>query len=448
MKKVKINHPFAAHKLEKLVASTLQQAKTAGADAAAVGLSVGSGFSVQVRVGVVESLQYQQSQGISITVYCGQSQGSASTVDTRPEAVQAAVRAALEIAKHTQADPYNGLADKALLAFDYPDLDVFYPWSITPQAAIELALACEHQAREQDSRISNSEGVAVSTQQAFYVQGNSQGFIGAYPSSYHEMSCALVAGTQQDMQRDYSYTVACDPAQLTSATALADEAVLRTTQRLNSRSLKTCRTPIIFNAETARSLMRHFVNAIQGGALYRQASFLYGQLGQPVFPAWMQISEAPHLLTALGSAPFDSDGVSTRANQFIEDGRLVNYALGVYSGRKLGMPTTGNAGGVHNLIIEPGADDLPALLKKMHRGLLVTELMGQGANITTGDYSRGAAGFWVEQGIVQYPVHQITIAGNLKPMFAQLVAIGNDVDVRGNIRTGSILLEHMTVAGQ
>jgi PmbA protein len=435
-------------KLQQVVHEMLARAKSSGAEQAEVSASMGSGFNVEVRMGDVESIEYHDDQSIYLTVYCGQAQGTASTVDIRAEAIESTVRAAIEIAKSTQADPCNGLADRSMLAFHYPDLDLFHPWSITPEEAVERALHCETRARNADKRITNSEGVSFSTGQTFYVYGNSEDFIGFYPSTEHHMSCSLIAKEQQDMQRDYSYTVAIDPQDLVSGNALADEAVEKTVKRLQPRSLKTCRVPVIFSAEVARGLMGHFVQAISGHSLYRDLSFLCGKMGEKIFPAWMQVREEPHMLKAIGSQAFDEDGVATQAKHFIKDGCLISYALGVYSARKLGMHSTGNADGVHNLIVEPGEEDLVGLVKQMQRGLLVTELMGQGANIVTGDYSRGAAGFWVENGIIQYPVHQITIAGNLKEMFGNIVAVGKDVDIRGNIRTGSILLEEMTLAGE
>jgi PmbA protein len=429
-----------------VISLALEEAKKQGATSAEASCSENTGFSVQVRMDEVESIEYHDDKGLGITVYCGQAQGSASTVDTRPEAIVSSVKAALQIARKTEADPCNGLADKDALAFAYPNLDLFHPWDITPDQAIELALNCEREARR-DTRISNSEGASVSTQQSIFAYGNTHGFIGAYDSTQHQMSCSLLANYGDDMQRDYAYTVACDPTALVAGKMLAEEASRKTLARLNSRSLPTCRVPVILAAEVARGFIGHFVSAMSGGAIYRDSSFLCGKRDQIIFPEWMTISEAPHLLKALGSQPFDSEGVATRPNIFVEEGRFINYALSSYSARKLNLKTSGNAGGVHNLSVPIGEDDLPALLKKMGRGIFITELMGQGINIMTGDYSRGASGFWVEQGEIQYPVHQITIASTLQEMFKGIVAISNDVDYRGNVRTGSILLNEMTVAG-
>ncbi|HLB57907.1 MAG TPA: metalloprotease PmbA, partial [Gammaproteobacteria bacterium] len=367
--------------------------------------------------------------------------------DLRPAAIQSAVAAACNIARFTDEDPCAGLPEKALLAFDYPAIHLAYPWSITVEKAIEIAKTCEAQALAKDKRITNSEGASVVTSQALSVCGNTKGFVGAFPMTRHEISCALIATEGEEMQRDHWYTTACDPTLLDSIEKIADKAVQRTIRRLGARRLTTRRVPVIFAAEEARGLIGHFVAAISGGNLYRKSSFLLDHLNKPIFPAHITIDERPYLEKSLGSAPFDDDGVATRPNVFVSDGILQRYCLGVYSGRKLGLQTTGNAGGVHNLFISTGQKDLRALLKTMDKGLLVTELMGQGINIVTGDYSRGASGFWVENGEIQYPVEEITIAGNLREMYAHLVEVGADVDNRGNIKTGSILLEKMVVAG-
>ncbi len=433
---------------QKRITQAITLAKSLGATAAEASVSVSKGFSLQVRMGEIETLEYHHDKHLNVTVYHNHSQGSISTTDLRPEAIEEGVAKALQIAKLTEADPLAGLPDKELLASDYPDLDLSHPWDITPETATELALECETRARKADKRISNSEGVSFSTQKTDYVYGNSLGFIGSFPNTSHQLSCALVASGKGDMQRDSSYTVARDPSDLWTINRLADEAVAHTLQRLNPRSLSTQQAPIIFSKEVASGLLGHFIAAIRGGALYRKASFLTDQLGAKIFPDWINISENPHLLKGLGSAPFDSDGVKTVAKNFIEQGRLVNYALGTYSARKLNMKNTGNSGGVHNLTISSNAEDLNALIKQMDKGLVVTELMGQGINIITGDYSRGASGFWVENGVIQHPVHQITIAGNLRDIFTRILAVGNDIDTRGNIHSGSILIEQMMIAGQ
>jgi len=438
---------FTASYLKKLAADILQEATAQGATSAEVDIAANKGFSVTARKGEVESVEYHQDKMIDLTVYFGKRSGSASISDLRPEAITSAVKAACHIARFTDEDQYSGLADKNLLAFNYPELDLSYPWKITVEQAIEMARVCEAAGLTYDKRITQSDGASVSTTEAWNVYGNTEGFIGIFPVTRHEMNCVLIASADDAMQRDYSYTVSPDPQLLRSMEAIGQEAAERTVRRLNARHLTTRRVPVIFAAEEARGLLGHFMSAISGGSLYRKTSFLLDQLGKPIFPSFISITEHPHLEKGLGSEPFDDDGVATRSNHFIKNGILESYSLGVYSARKLGLQTTGNADGAHNLIITPGKKDLPALLKSMGTGLLVTELMGQGINLVTGDYSRGAAGFWVENGEIQYPVEEITIAGNLRDMYSQLVEVGNDVDIRGNIRTGSILLESMMVAG-
>ena len=442
-----IQTEFSQERITNLVSDILQEALDQGATSAEVDVGVNKGFVVTARKGDVESVEYNQDKVIEVTVYVGKRSGSASLSDLRPEAIRSAVQAACNIARFTDEDPYNGLADKDLLAFNYPSVDLCYPWDISVEQAIDMARECEAKAVVKDKRITNSEGATVSTISVLNAYGNTQGFIGAFPVTRHELSCVLIAKEGDDMQRDYSYTVACDPALLDSMDHVANEAAERTVNRLGSRRLSTCRVPVIFAAEQARSLLGHFLAAISGGNLYRKTSFLLDHLDKKVFPEFIRIDERPFLKKALGSSPFDDDGVATRPNVFIENGILKNYTLGMYSARKLGMQTTGNAGGVHNLFISTGKKDLSALLKSMGKGLLVTELMGHGVNIVTGDYSRGAAGFWVENGEIQYPVEEITIAGNLREMYGNLVEIGCDIDKRGNIQTGSILLDNMTIAG-
>lgn len=433
--------------LEQLLSEILKEAARQGATSAEVDVAVNKGFNVMVRKGEVETVEYNQDKIIEVNVYFGKRCGSASMSDMRPEAIRSTVQAACNIARFTDEDEYSGLADKSLLAFQYPKTDIFYPWHISVAQAIELALECEAIALAKDKRITNSEGTSVSTIEVWHGYGNSHGFIGVCPVTRHEISNVLIATKGDEMQRDYSYTVACDAELLDSITDVANKAVERTVRRLGARRLPTCEVPVIFVAEEARGLLGHFVSAIQGGSLYRKSSFLLDHLDKRIFPRNIRIDERPHLPKALGSSPFDDDGVATRPNVFIEEGILRSYSLGAYSARKLGMQTTGNAGGVHNLFINTGNKDLPALLKTMGKGLLVTELMGNGVNLVTGDYSRGAAGFWVENGEIQYPVEEITIAGKLQDMYANLVDVGNDVDKRGNIQTGSILLENMMIAG-
>jgi PmbA protein len=438
---------YKTDEITALIEGILQEAKKQGATAAEVDVGLNKGFTVTARNKDVESVEYHQDKGIGITVYVGKRSGSTSLTDFQPEAVHSAVLAACNIARFTDEDPCSGLAEKELLAFNYPTLDLFYPWGISVEEAIKLAIECEIKALTKDKCIFSSEGVSITTVEASNFYANSEGFIGQYAGTRHDISCTLVAKQRDEMQRDYSYSAVCDPALLQSITEIADKAVERTVRRLGARPLKTQRIPVIFAAEEARTLLGHFIGAISGGNLYRKSSFLLDQLGQQIFPTHINMQEHPHLAKTLGSAPFDDNGVLTRDNIFIENGILKNYALGVYSARKLGMKTTGNAGGVHNLAISTGNKNLAELLKTMDKGLLVTEVMGQGVNLVTGDYSRGVAGFWIEHGEIQYPVEEITAAGNLRDIYANIVEIGNDIDRRGNIHTGSILIEEMMIAG-
>lgn len=435
------------NQLQTLAESILHQALRHGATQAEVSIDGNKGFSVTARNGDVETVEHHNDKLIDISVYFGQRSGSASISDMRPEAVTAAVKAACHIAKFTDADPALGLAEKEELAFTYPTLNLAQHWSMTVEQAIDLACQCEKEALSYDKRIVSAEAVGVTTSEMLHLYANSQGFMGFYPHSSHEISCILIARQGEDMQRDYSYTTAVDPSLLESFQYVAHTAAKRTVQRLGAKRLSTRKAPVIFVAEEARGLLRHFAQAVQGGNLYRKSSFLIDHLGKQIFPAFVQLQEQPHLPLAAGSVPFDSEGVATRPNIFIENGVLTNYALGVYSARKLGMKSTGNAGGMHNLILKPGEKDLADLIKMMDRGLLVTETMGQGVNLVTGDYSRGAGGYWIEHGEIQYPVQEVTIAGRLQDMFLRFREAGKDVDVRGNIRTGSILIDEMTIAG-
>lgn len=434
-------------KLEGIANAILKEAKRLGATEAEMSMAANKGFSISVHGGDVETVEYHQDKIVDITVYFDKRMGSASLSDLRPEAINKAVEAACHIAKFTDSDPAAGLADKQLLAFNYPELKLASPWHLTVEQGIELALECERQALAFDKRIMSAESIGVSTFDAWHIYANSHGFVGAFPHTRHEMSCILVAKSGEDMQRDYSYTVAVDPSQLESVSYLAKHAAERTIQRLGARTIKTMKVPVIYLAEEARGLLGHFIAAIQGGHLYRRSSFLLDSLGQQIFPTFLTLQENPQLAFAMGSAPFDNDGVATRPNVFVENGVLSSYALSAYSARKLGLATTGNAGGIHNLMVSTGIKNLTELLKDMNKGIVITELMGQGVNITTGDYSRGASGYWVEKGEIQYPVQGITVAGKLQDMFKRIVEIGDDIDTRGNIRTGSILIEEMMVAG-
>lgn len=438
---------LSENKLQTICLTILDLAKKQGATSAEVYVTANKGFSVSAHGGEVETVEYNQDKAIEITVYFGKRSGSASISDIRIEAMRAAVEAACHIAKFTDEDPASGLADENELAFHYPKLQLAFPWQITVEDAIQLAIACEREALAQDRRIMRAEEVNVGTIYVGSAYATSNGFLGYYPHTRHEISCVLVAKKGDEMQRDYSYTVAMDPARLASTSTIAKEAAERTVNRLGAKRIPTKKTPVIFAAEEARGLLGHFIGAIAGGAIYRQSSYLVDHIGKQVFSPHIKLQEHPHLEHGLGSAPFDDDGVATRENTFVEDGVLKHYALGVYSARQLGLHTTGNGGGIHNLSINTGDKSLSALMQAMDTGLLITELMGQGVNILTGDYSRGAGGYWIENGKVQYPVQEITIAGKLPEMYQHIVEVGNDVDKRGNIHTGSILIEEMMVAG-
>lgn len=440
--------PQSLGRLQELVSDILSRARSEGAEAAEAAVSCNAGLSVNVRLGDVETIEHTRDKGLGVTVYMGQRKGSASTSDFSAIAVNETVAAACNIARHASADEFAGLADAERMATAPPELDLYHPWSLDAEAAIELATRTEDAARNADSRISNSEGASVSRQDALFCYGNSHGFVGGYPSSRQSVSCAVIAGSGDSMQRDYWYTVSRRADALDAPEDVGAAAARRTVSRLDARKLSTRETPVVYAADVARGLFQHLVSAIRGASQYRKASFLLDAVGETLFPKYMQIHEEPHLKTALGSAAFDSEGVATAARDLVTDGVLQGYVLDSYSARRLGLPTTGNAGGVHNLTVESNAGSLDDLLTEMGNGLLVTELMGFGINGVTGDYSRGASGFWIENGTVAYPVHEITVAGNLRDMFANLRKVGSDVDRRGNIRCGSVLIKQMTVAGE
>ena len=435
-------------RLQATIDDLLKEAKRRGATAAEAVVSGSAGIEVAVRLGEVETVEHTRDNGLSLTVYFGQCKGSASTSDLSPAAVREAVRAACVIASHTQSDPCAGLADPERLATQVPDLDLYHPWDLPVEEAIRLAVVCEDAARAADPRITNSEGASLSSHFGVQVYGNSHGFIGGYPSTRHGLSCAVIGQDGESMQRDYWWTSARAAADLEDPEAVGRRAAERTLARLGARQIPTCQAPVLFRAEVATGLLRNLTGAINGTSLYRRASFLLDHLGERIFPEFVRIYEEPHLPRGLSSAPFDGEGVATAAKDFVSGGILRSYVLDTYSGCRLGMPTTGNAGGVRNLHIEMGPLDLPGLLREMGTGLLVTELMGSGINPVTGDYSRGAAGFWVEGGEIAFPVEEITIAGNLKRMYQGLVAVGNDCDFPGSTRTGSWLIDEMTIAGQ
>jgi PmbA protein len=433
--------------LRQLAADVLKYAREQGASACEVEVSEGFGQTVTVRRGEVETIEYNRDKGIGVSVYIGKRRGHASTSDFSPQAMRATAGAALSIAKFTASDDYAGLADEDLLAREIPDLDLFHPWDLPVERAIELAQACEGAAFAVDKRIANSEGASVSLQQSHFAYGNSLGFIGGYPSSRHWISCAVIAGKGDAMQRDDWYASARDPSELEAPEAIGKIAGERAIQRLGAKKIATMEAPVLFEAPVAATLLGHFVSAVSGGSLYRKSSFLIDSLGKEIFAPLVEISDDPHILRGLASSPFDEEGVASRRRKVVEAGVIQGYFLSSYSARKLGMKSTGNAGGNYNLLLKDTGQDLAQLLKKMGRGLLVTEMLGQGINMVTGDYSRGAAGFWIENGAIAYPVQEITIAGNLKDMFRNIVAVGNDIVKRGSKQCGSVLIERMTVAG-
>jgi len=437
----------SADSLRNIAQDMLDYAKQRGASAASADVSVGFGQSVTVRHGEVETIEYNRDKGLSVTVYLGQQRGNASTSDFTPQAMRDSVDAALSIARYTAKDDCSGLPDEDMLARECPDMDLYHPWDLPVDAAIELAKRCEQAALDADKRISNSEGATVNLHEAQFITANSLGFIGGFPTSRHSLSCAVIAGEDDAMERDYWYAVARDAKDMMDAQQVGRIAAERTVRRLNARQIATTQVPVLFEAPIASGLLGSFVGAVSGGSLYRKSSFLLDKMDQQIFSPHINISDVPDIRKGLASSPFDDEGVRTQRRNIVENGVLRGYFLGSYSARKLGLRSTGNAGGNHNLILQSGALDFSGLLNTMSRGLLVTELLGQGINTVTGDYSRGAAGFWVENGEIQYPVQEITIAGNLKDMFRNIVAVGNDVLVQGSRQCGSILVEGMTIAG-
>lgn len=440
------SYPFTV--LQNIARDVLDHARKAGATACETDVSDGFGQNVTVRRGEVETIEYNRDKGLSVTVYIGQKRGHASTSDFSPQAVSDTVAAALSIAGHTAADDCAGLADADLLAREFPDLDLYFPWELPVEQAIQLAQACEAAAFAVDKRITNSEGASVSLNESQFVHANSLGFMGGYPSSRHSISCAVIASQDEAMQRDYWYSTVRDAADLEQPDSVGKKAGMRSVARLGARKIATCEVPVLFEAPIASSLIGHFVSAVSGGSLYRKSSFLLDSVGKQVFAPDIQIRELPHLKKGLASGAFDDEGVATRERTVIENGVVQDYFLSSYSARKLGLRTTGNAGGNHNLILDNGAAlEFSALLRKMGKGLLVTELLGHGVNAVTGDYSRGAAGYWVEGGEICYAVEEITIAGNLKDILLGISAVGNDVIVRGSKQCGSLLVDRMMVAG-
>ncbi|MBN8895183.1 MAG: metalloprotease PmbA [Rhodanobacter sp.] len=439
-------------RLAELAEDVIRRARIAGASQAEVAATIDTGLSVNVRLGEVETVEHTRDRGFGLTVYFGQRKGSASTADLHPDSIQATLDQACAIARYTEADPAAGLADASRMASAFPELDLWHPWDIDTTQAIELGIAIEDAGRAH-AGISNSDGASVQAGQGLSVYANSHGFVGRERGTRHALSLALIAGDEDGMQRDYWYDSVRAAGDFISAKALGDKAAERTLARLGARGLSTRQCPVLFAPELARGVIGHLLGAVSGGSLYRRASFLLDHVGQAVMPAWLNIDERPHLQRGQGSANFDAEGVATRDSALIEGGVLARYMLGSYSARKLGMESTGNAGGVHNLVVAAGAadgeaSDFAGMLWRLGTGLLVTEVMGQGVSIVTGDYSRGAAGFWVEHGRIVHPVEGITIAANLRDMFAGIVAVGDDVDPRSPVLTGSILLDRMTVAGE
>lgn len=429
------------------VSEVLEHAKKLGATAAEAAMSSTSGLSVSTRMGEVETIEFNQDGGLGISVYVGNNKGSASTADLNPKTLRTVVEKAIDIAKFTSDDPFNGIADKELLEFAPQDLDLYHPWEVSPEQGVEFCHQAEQAALNADERIVNSDGASFSSHQGLRVYGNSHGMIAGYPRTRHSISTMVIGKEGEQMQRDSAYTVARHKDDLNDAAKVGLEAATETLAKLNSQKLGTMKVPVIFRADIANSLFGHLVSAIGGGALYRKSSFLLDSLGTKVFSDCVNISERPHLLKGLASSPFDAEGLKTVDREIIQGGELQTYLLASYAARKLSMAPTGHAGGIHNWLVEQTHADLKALLKIMGTGLLVTELMGQGVNTVTGDYSRGAAGFWVENGEIQYPVSEITIAGNLKDMFKAVVGLGGDIERRGGIQTGSVLIEQMQVAG-
>jgi PmbA protein len=433
--------------LKNIVADALKMAQAKGANQVEAGLSVTQGLSVATRMGSVETIEHQQDNGLGISVYIGQHKGSASTSNLDPEAIRKTVEAACDIARYTSEDPCTGLADADLMATEMHDLDLYHPWDLEPQAVIDLALECENAALEYDQRIVNSEGASVDMSAGISVYGNSHGFLQAERKTRHSISCSVVGKSNGNMQRDYWYDISRHPNQLMNARSIGEKAAERTVRRLDATKLKTQQAPVLFVPELARGIIGSFTSAIGGAAQYRKASFLLDAVGERVFPEFLQLTEAPFIPQALASANFDSEGVATHENNLVLNGVVQSYLLDSYAARKLGLSATGHASGVHNLTLNDTGKTFEECLAAMHRGFLVTELMGHGVNTVTGDYSRGAAGFWVENGKPDHAVEEVTIASNLKAMFKGIVEIGRDVDLRGSIRCGSMLIDNMTIAG-
>lgn len=438
-----------ADDLARLAEQVLDQARAAGATAAEISLSVSRALTVAVRRGELETVEHQRDHDVGISVYFGQRRAGASSTDLSPASLAAAVDQACEMARHVQEDPWQGLADPQRMATRFPELETEHPWALDVETAAQLATRCEDAAFAADPRIRNSEGASVDSHHGINLYANSHGFVGHHRGTRHSIDCSVLAAETEgdDQERDYDYSADRNPARLAAPEQVGASAAQRALRRLNPKPVKTCQVPVLFEPRLARGLITRFVAAISGGNLYRKASFLLDSIDQQIFPNGMSIVQRPHLPGALGSAAFDAEGVATVDRDLITDGILRGYVLGSYSARRLGLESTGNAGGTYNLLVSPGSKDLAELIGEMDRGLIVTEMMGQGANMLTGDYSRGAAGLWVENGEIAHAVDEITVAGNLRDMYRSIREVGSDVDICGNIRCGSMLIDGMTVAG-
>ncbi len=441
------NQQLDLNALKQITQDVLKLAKTAGASSAETDLSFGTGQNVSVRLGEIENIEYNRDKGVSVTVYFGHQKGNASTSDLSSSALKDTVEAACNIAKYTAKDEFCGLADAALMATEMPDCDLYYPWNISVDEAVAIAKRCEAAALDVDrKRISNSEGAGVSSSEGVFAYANSHGFIGGYASTRHSISCSVIAEKNDAMQRDYWYSSARDFLDMDSAEFVGQLAGNRTVKRLGARTIKTGQYPVLFEAPLASGLIGSLISAISGGSLYRKSSFLLDSLGKNIAASLLNIDELPHIKKGSASSPFDNEGVATKSRKLLINGVLQGYVLGSYSARKLGMQTTGNAGGSHNLIVQSTGESFEQLLQKMGTGLLVTEVLGHGLNMVTGDYSRGAAGFWVQNGVIAHAVEEITIAGNMAEMLKDIIAIGSDVNKNVSKQTGSILIEKMMVA--
>ncbi|HEX4480658.1 MAG TPA: metalloprotease PmbA [Rudaea sp.] len=434
-------------RLAEIAQDVIKRCRAAGASDAEVGASVDVGLAVNARLGEVETIEHTRDRSVGVTVYFGKRKGSASTADLQPNSIAKTIEHAIAIARYTEEDPATGLADPALLARDFPDLDLWHPWTIDAQEAIRIGIDIEEAGRSVKG-ITNSEGAAVQAGESLSVYANSLDFLGRERSTRHMLSCSLIAEDDAGMQRDYWYESERSADDFPDAASIGRKAAERTLAHLGARKIGTRTSPVLFTPEVARGLIGHLVSAVSGGALYRKASFLLDHAGKKVLPDFVDIVERPRIKRGHGSAVFDAEGVATRDRDLIRGGVLERYVLGSYSARKLGMQSTGNAGGIHNLVVKTGDDDFNAMLKKLGTGLVVTDVMGQGVSIITGDYSRGASGYWVENGAIVHPVEEITIAANLRDMLSGIVGIGADIDPRSHILTGSILIDRMTVAGE